>query len=231
MKTPKFKTAHLWLLIPLVIFLSGFYYTYWRVFPEVLFRRHVHAITATLWILILVLQPWIYNNKSTRYHRKLGFVGLFLAGGVVFTALALLPFNGPAYGITFSNLVQLAGFSFSVILAMFNSRDYKKHARWMISSIFWIFPPATSRLIGFIMWSLNDYEGSMWRIEAWYASLFTVIIPLSIMMYIDYRKEKVIYRAYLIPAIAAFPIILLNPILQESEWWVNFCKTVIGQGV
>jgi hypothetical protein len=113
-------------MIPLVIFLWGFYYSYWRIFPEVLFRRHVHAITATLWILILTIQPWIYNNKSITYHRNIGFVGLFLAGGVVFTSLALLPVNGSFYGFTFSNLLQLIGFSTSVILAMFNSKDYKK---------------------------------------------------------------------------------------------------------
>ena len=87
MKNPKFKTAHLWLLIPLFIFLSGFYYTYWSNFSEVLFRRHVHATTATLWIILLVIQPWVYNNKPLAYHRKIGFVGVFLAGGVVFTVL------------------------------------------------------------------------------------------------------------------------------------------------
>jgi len=101
----------------------------------------------------------------------------------------------------------------------------------MISSIFWILPPATSRLIGFIMWVLDDYNGTMWRMEAWYASLFTMVIPLSIMIYRDYRKEKIIYRAYLLPLIGAFPIILLNPIMQESQWWIKFCKTVIGQGI
>ncbi|MDH4298140.1 MAG: hypothetical protein OEV74_17820 [Cyclobacteriaceae bacterium] len=146
-------------------------------------------------------------------------------------SFTLLPFNGPVFGITFSNLLELAGFSTSVILAMFNAREYKKHARWMISSIFWILPPATSRLIGFIMWVLDDYNGTMWRMEAWYASLFTMVIPLSIMIYRDYRKEKIIYRAYLLPLIGAFPIILLNPIMQESQWWIKFCKTVIGQGI
>ncbi len=220
MKNPKFKTAHLWLLLPFAIFIWGFYYSYWSVFTEVLFRQHVHSLTATLWILILVIQPWIYNNKPISYHRKIGFVGLFLAGGVVFTALALLPFND-RYGITFSNLIQLTGFSTSVILAIFNSREYKKHARWMISTVFWIFPPATARLL----------RNTVPEINGWYASLFAMIIPLLILIYLDYRNEKVIYRAYVIPTIAAFPIILLNPIMQKTQWWIEFCQTVIGQGV
>lgn len=229
-KNPKFRTAHLWLLIPLFIFLSGFYHTYWSNFTEVLFRRHVHAFTATIWMVLLVLQPWVYNHKSPLIHRKLGFVGLFIAGGVVFTALALLPFNGPAYGITFSNLLELTGFSISVMMAMFNSREYKKHARWMIASFFWILPAATSRLIGFIMWALDDFQGTMWRMEAWYASLLTMVIPLAIMIYLDYRREKIIYKAYLLPLIGAFPIILSSPVMQEVGWWIRFCKTVIGQG-
>ena len=221
MRNPKFKTAHLWLLIPFAIFIWGFYNSYWSVFTKVPFRQHVHSLTATLWIVILVIQPWIYNNKPISYHRKVGFVALFLAGGVVFTALALLPFNGPGYGITFSNLLQLTGFSASVILAIFNSREYKKHARWMISTLFWVFPPATARL----------FRNTVPEINGWYASLFAMIIPLLILIYLDYRNEKVIYRAYLIPVIAAFPIILLRPIMQETQWWINFCKTVIGQGV
>lgn len=221
MKNPKFKTAHLWLLLPFTIFIWGFYYSYWSVFTEVPFRQHVHSLTATLWIVILVIQPWIYNNKPISYHRKVGFVGLFLAGGVVFTALALLPFNGPFYGFTFSNLIQLSGFSTSVILAIFNAREYKKHARWMISTIFWVFPPATARLLG----------NTVPEINGWYASLFAMIIPLLILIYLDYRNEKVIYRAYILPTIFAFPIILLNPIMQETQWWINFCQTVIGQGI
>lgn len=220
MRNPKFKSAHLWLLFPLVIFLWGFYYSYWSKFSEVLFRRHVHSLTATLWIVILTAQPWIYNHRSIAVHRKVGFVGLFLAGGVVFTSLALLPFNGPFYGITFSNLLQLIGFSTAVILAMLHSRNYKKHGRWMISTIFWILPPATSRLLAATVDGLNG----------WYASLFIAVIPLMILIYLDYRKEKVVYRAYLYPLIMSFPIILLNPVMQETQWWIDFCQSVIGQG-
>jgi hypothetical protein len=89
----------------------------------------------------------------------------------------------------------------------------------MISNIFWILPPATSRLIGATIPGVNG----------WYASLFIVIIPLLILMYLDYRKEKVIYRAYLIPLLVTFPIILLNPVMQETTWWIDFCQKVIGQ--
>ena len=91
----------------------------------------------------------------------------------------------------------------------------------MISTIFWVFPPATARLLKNVVPEING----------WYASLFAMIIPLLILIYLDYRNEKVIYRAYLLPTILAFPIILLNPIMQETQWWIDFCQTVIGQGI
>jgi hypothetical protein len=231
MRNPKFPTAHLWLLIPLVILLSGFYYTYWSKFTEVPFRQHVHAFTATTWSILLVLQPWFYNNRPISYHRKIGFIGLFLAGGVVFTAFQLLPFNGTAYGFTFHNLIALIGFSTAVVLAMFNSREYKKHARWMISSVFWILQPAAGRLLYFVPMALNNGVSPFNRLSVWYFSVSLTLIPLLIIIYLDYRKEKVVYRSYLFAFTGAAISTSLFPFMQKAEWWISFCKTVMGQGL
>jgi len=141
--THQFPKAHLWLLIPFFLTILGFYFSYWSKLSEVPFRHHGHGITATLWYVLLVIQPYVYNNKSLKLHRKIGFIGLFLAGGVVFSALQVIPYNIVSgltdylkYGLTFYDFVALMGFSLSVIMAMLKSKSKDKHARWMISTAF-----------------------------------------------------------------------------------------------
>ena len=88
-----YRKAHLWLIVPFVITLLGFFPSYWSRFTDAPFRQHLHGLTATAWYLLLIVQPWLYHNEPIRYHRKVGFVSIFIAGGVVFSALLVIPFN------------------------------------------------------------------------------------------------------------------------------------------
>ena len=92
-KTKLFPKAHFWLLIPFFLTFAGFYLSYWSKFSEAPFRQHVHGLTATAWYLLVIVQPWLIHNKHPKYHRKLGIIGIFLAGGVVSSALQVMPYQ------------------------------------------------------------------------------------------------------------------------------------------
>ena len=234
----QFPKAHLWLLIPFVLTILGFYFSYWSKLSEVPFRHHGHGITATLWYVLLVIQPWIYNNKSLALHRKVGFVGLFLAGGVVFSALQVIPYNITSgltdylkYGLSFFDFGALFGFSLSVIMAMINSKSIDKHSRWMISTAFWALQPAISRLIFFPLYIGSGGNPPIAFIDAIYLSLLTVIIPIIIMVYLDYRKYKKVYRAYLFALIGTFLLTALVKVMGHAEWWIEWCDNILARGL
>lgn len=103
-----FPKLHLWLIIPFVVTLAGFN-GYWTGFTEASFQWHLHGLSATSWYIILIVQPWIYQNKPIQVHRKVGMVGLLLAGIVVASALSVIKGNlsvedGPIFPIRYSLL-------------------------------------------------------------------------------------------------------------------------------
>ena len=233
-----FPKAHLWLLIPFVITIMGFYFSYWSKLNEVPFRHHGHGLTATLWYVILVIQPWIYNKKSLKLHRKIGFVGLFLAGGVVFSALQVIPYNLSSglsgylkYGLTCYGFIALLGFSASVIMAMLESKARDKHARWMISTAFWAFLPAVSRLIFFSLLAMNGGKPLIPFSDAVYYGLVAGTVPLLIMIFLDYRKYGTMYRSYLVALFGTVILTLLVKVMGTTQWWIDWCETVLIRGL
>lgn len=238
-KTPhQFPKAHLWLLIPFVLTILGFYFSYWSKLTEVPFRHHGHGITATFWYVLLVIQPYVYNRMSLKLHRKIGFIGLFLAGGVVFSALQVIPYNIVSgltdylkYGLSFFDFIALIGFSLSVIMAMIQSKSKDKHARWMISTAFWALQPAVSRLIFFPLYISSDGNPPIEFIHAIYISLGVVVLPLLIMLFLDYKRYKKVYTSYILALLGTIITTFLITEIGTAQWWIDWCNTVLARGI
>ncbi|MGB1262419.1 MAG: hypothetical protein ACPG52_05865 [Cognaticolwellia sp.] len=239
-KIDLFPKAHLWLLIPFVLTIAGFYLSYWRVFDEAPWRQHMHGLSATAWYILVIIQPWLIHNKSTSFHKKLGIIGVFLAGAVVFSALQVMPYQVVneflpdilKYGFSFGDICALTGFSICVILGVLNAKNLNEHARWLISTVFWILLPATARLVYFPM--LTAYEGNppLTYIQAvYFCWIITTVIPLLFMMYLDYKKEKKVYNSYLFTLLGvSFYTLAIAP-MGKWQWWIDICHNVIGKGM
>lgn len=239
-KITLFPKAHLWLLIPFVLTMAGFYLSYWSRFSEAPWRQHMHGLSATAWYVLVILQPWLIHNKPVKYHKKLGIIGVFLAGAVVFSAFQVMPYQVVndflpdvlKYGFSFGDICALTGFSICVILGVLNAKNMDVHARWLISTVFWILLPATARLVYFPM--LMVYEGNppLTYIQSVYLCWFiTTAIPLTYMMYLDYKKENKIYKSYLFTLIGVtFYTYAIEP-MGKWQWWIDICKEIIGKGM
>lgn len=234
-----FPKAHLWLLCPFFIATTGFFFTYWSKFSEVPFYQHLHGLTATAWYLLLVLQPYLYTRNNMSLHRRFGFIGIFLAGGVVFSALQIVPNNigsenlSPVlqYGLTFIDFIALTGFSYSLILGVFNRKEISIHARYMISTAFWALLPALARLIYFPMVIIYQYPPPVSFIQVIHISVALVLVTLGIMMWLDYKNEKRFYRAYLLVAAATLFMSLSIEYMGTAQWWIDFCNALLANKI
>ena len=231
-----FPKTHLWMILPLFIALAGFYFSYWSKFSQIPFHQHLHGLTATLWYGLLVLQPWLYKQNNIQLHRQFGFVGIFLAGGVVFSALQVVPNNllnerlEPVlrYGLTWADFIFLAGFSHAVIMAMLNSRQMEIHARYMIASVFWALLPALVRLIYFPLVIIYGYPPPFSFIEILYFSAGLVIAVIVIMMIVDYKKKGKVYTSYGLVVGGTLIFATSFEMVGEALWWIDFCDSVFG---
>lgn len=62
------------MLIPLIF--AGFYKSYIGYFPnfgdKITVFIHIHALIASVWILMLIIQPFLILNKKFALHRATG---------------------------------------------------------------------------------------------------------------------------------------------------------------
>ena len=223
-----FRRAHLWLLIPLVITLLGFTPSYFMKLGEATWHQHIHGISATLWFVLLIVQPYLATHGQLPRHRLLGPIGLVLAGMVVASALAVIPANienaqrtdlspfiSPAfyYGISFLDVVIAIGFSASVIMAILRIRSPRDHALWMISTAFWALSPGLTRLMAFSMIFTVGVEGRT-LIEFIFAGTLPIAAAILVVM-IRLRQA----HPALVLALAGNLVALLVAWLGNNETW------------
>lgn len=225
----RFRNAHLWLLIPLAIALLGFVPSYWLRFGEVPWRQHLHGLTATAWFVIVVLQPWLATRGRIASHRRLGLIALMLAGGVIVSALGAIPYNlvnefmpeEARYGLSFVDVVLVAGFTLAVVMAMQTVRSTEDHARWMISTVFWAVFPGLFRLINVLIALISGGEVAIPAplVLAGMGILNLVLVGIIML------RERRAHPAYVL--VAASSIVYFLPVpVAGMAWWRTVADTL-----
>lgn len=226
----EYRTLHYWLLIPFVITVLGFTPSYWSRFPDAPLNWHLHSLSATLWYLILVMQPFLFNQGNIKRHRQLGMIGLLVAGFVAASALSVVRGHikdlDPVYDVIYryryslslTDLMYVAGFIFALTMAILHSKRIDWHSRWMISTVFWVLSPATDRLV-YSLFNQFGLAGKRWfdfEMQFWISHIFVIGI-LLLLIGIDSRRAKAPWLPYglVIAAHVSAPIMLIY--FQDSS--------------
>ena len=181
------------MLIPMTFL--GFYKTYFIQFPS--FEEnitnfiHLHAIIASIWILLLIVQPLLILNRKNKLHRKIGQLSY-----IIFPIL-ILSFVPQMIRIIHSDNLQFLFFPLadSVLLilfyslAMYHRRNVFKHMRYIIGTATVFLGPTIGRIGPHIFeWS----ETLTQNIQ--YGIIYLILIGL---IFYDKRNKKN-YRPYLL---------------------------------
>ncbi len=128
-------------------------------------HHHAHGLAMTLWLVLLIAQASLMRSGNRALHRRLGLLSYVLVPVIVVVTLRFVHYTlqeGPpqlgAYGLFFLALAVMTLVAFVVLfaLAMLYRAQPAVHARFMISTLFPLFPPVTDRLIGRFMPSIID---------------------------------------------------------------------------
>lgn len=210
-----FPKLHLWLILPFVVTIAGFNY-YWSGLTEASFQWHLHGLSATSWYIILIVQPWLYQNRPIQVHRKVGMIGLLLAGIVVASALSVIKGNLLAesghifpirYSLSLIDILTVIGFTVSVILSVLNTKNTQVHARWMISTVFWVLSPATVRLsflpLGMVYQPKEFSDFPFLRTDVFIWNTVFIVGLIAFLIIRDNLKEKKVYFSYVLVVIVS----------------------------
>lgn len=188
------------LLIPLIF--AGFFKTYFQPFPNfgknINLYVHLHVVLASLWVLMLIVQPFLIINKKNALHRKVGKMSY-----IVFPLL-ILSFIPQIIKIVhsgnFPNLFfPLADGTLLIVfysLAIYNQKLRSKHMRYMIASVLVLLGPTVGR-IGPILLGWSE----LFTQNIQYAIIYSTLICLVLY---DIKNERK-FQPYLI-VMAAFII-------------------------
>jgi hypothetical protein len=120
---------------------------------------HMHGITATLWLTLLVVQSWTMHHGQRRLHRKLGLSSLllfplFLAGGIgIFLGMAqrFAEASSPFYTLyaprlAWIDIVSVAAFAVFFHEALRHRHRVQLHAGYLLATAILLLPPILGRL-------------------------------------------------------------------------------------
>lgn len=239
----KYKTLHLWMLIPMLIMQLGIFYDYWGDFSDNAWSVHIHYVTGSIWYLFLIIQPYLATHGRLATHRTNGMIGMFLAGGVCITALSMLQRDiasaenalafperfGPFepwffYGVIVVEIVMISAFGYAVIMSIIHRKRLEVHAWWLITTVFLIMMPALGRGVGFVQMLL--YRDDFPNLDIMKPLFITQGIIMAMLLLAAWK-----YKKYKHPAtyLAVFVIVFtcfLEPI-GRTEWVQTILKTLI----
>jgi hypothetical protein len=239
----KYKEIWKWMIVPMAIMQLGIFMDYWGDFSENAWSVHIHYWTGTAWYLFLIIQPYFVTHNQIERHRTIGIIGMFLAGGVCVTALAMLhrdmvsaqlaaelperfgPFKPWFFmGVAVVELVMMTAFGYAVIQSVLHRKEIENHSWWLMSTVFIIMMPALGRGIQFVQIAMCADQ--MPNINIMIPLYITEALILGMLLFAAWRFNTLRHPAtYLAVAVNAFNL-LIEPI-GRSESVQMFLKAVV----
>lgn len=189
------------LFIPLTFL--GFYKTYFVLSPEFVGTvdtyTHIHALVASLWITLIIIQPLLIRYKYFDLHRFFGKISYFIFSALI---LSFIPQMIKEYGkglFPLNASFDIALLLLFYILAIKHKNDIAKHMRYMIAIALIFVGPTLGRIIFFLLGL--EHLGSL------QIPYLAVIAILLILIYWD-KKNSRNFNPYLV-ALTAFSIYLI----------------------
>ena len=155
-----FPRAHWYLTAFLAVTIVAFWPNYFGMLRAAPAGHHMHGITATIWLLLLIWQGWAIHNKRRDQHAMVGkasfvIMPLFLGAGLWVTQMTILkedPFK-EMFGLRLSPGDWSAVLYVALVyaLALRHRFDVQSHARYMLVTIVPLIAPSVVRLFnGFV---------------------------------------------------------------------------------
>ena len=180
------------LLIPLTFL--AFFKTYFNQFPafeeNITTYIHLHAIIASAWILMLIVQPILIRNKKYHLHRKIGKISYVIFPLLIlsFIPQILRIINSDYPIVAFFPLADSILLTLCYSLAIFHRKNASKHMRYMIGTAIVFLGPTLGR-IGLFILGLSEISTQYLQ----YGIIFLILIGLILLD----KKNNKNFRPYL----------------------------------
>ncbi len=215
-----YRQAHWYLLVAFAAIVAGFWPSFFRPLSGGSAWHTLHGVTATGWVLALILQSWLMARGLRVWHRRVAWGALALLPVLVISALYMvkvMQFNAamPPFLpllLAFIDIPSVAFLVLLVTLALLNVRRPAAHKRYMVATVFLAFPPALTRLYARELAPWVEFP------HALHGSFLTVELILVALIIGDRRagQRHLAYPMSLVFFIAVHALML--PVSSSAGW-------------
>ena len=122
-------------MLAALVTIIGFFPSYFSRLTVTDTAHHLHGITATAWILLLIVQPWLYKTGKLSLHRNLGKSSYVLVPLILLSALNMvhIMLNNQGNQLAFIDLITLVQFLIFYGLAIAHRKKYSyTQGTWLV---------------------------------------------------------------------------------------------------
>jgi hypothetical protein len=223
-----------WFMLLIVLVFGGFYHTYFSVIsqptPSII---HIHFTLMALWIIMLIAQPFLIKYKKLAMHRLLGKISYVLVPLIFISIFLMVRYS--YYDIIHDAnqnaakvlqqaashqaiaLIDFAWFILFYILAIYNKRKARIHARYMLATAFTLLGPTLDRTT-FFVFKITKLPGG---IPNYYLTFFITDALLLFLLIKDYKRKQSVKTLSIILLIYLSGQLFYS-IVPGSDWWTHF---------
>lgn len=193
------------------------------------FYTHLHAGTATIWFLLLIVQPLLIRFRRRQLHRTLGYSSYVLAPLVVLCIFLgghslLTRWSADEWWIgKYILYLQVSlGSLFGIcwILAMYFRKDRQVHARFMVATGLTFLDPVVARII-------PVFDGAISQM----ITFGTVYLILFLLIWLERDAKK---GRWVFPLVLALFVVAGLPLffgVTDTIGWENFSRWFLSLGL
>lgn len=224
-----YENSYLFLALGIVVVVFGFSNSYFSRLNEMSFPYHLHGISASLWMMMLVTQPYLYKIGKIRLHRLLGWISLILVPLIVIGGVIMMKFmihgqqNYPpntVYQLAFIDVCTLLGFVVVYSLGIYFRKNIRLHARFLACTIFGPLIPALTRVF-FVMHLADNFNASL---------TYSYVLIELVLLFIIWRERKMKEVKYSYVPFLVFIVVqhLLMYFSSQWNWWISTMNYLTG---
>ncbi|MEL6446525.1 MAG: hypothetical protein AAFQ62_01115 [Pseudomonadota bacterium] len=230
-----YKRAWIGVSIMLLLSVAAFWRSYWSTFTTAPWQYHVHGLSATVWMLLLIAQSWSIHHDQRSSHKTAGLatfalIPVFTAGGFLVVGTMAVG-QGPFYELYGDRLASVdiittAVFLWFIYEALRHRRRAGLHGGYMISTVFLLMAPTLGRIMpnfvpGLTIRSMDQIHRFGYGLHVSHAIALVVLAFLIT----RYRRFS---RPFLIAAITLVSQSIVFETLAKTDAWDSVMRAYAG---
>lgn len=217
---PSYAHAHWYFAAALASIVAGFWPSFFKPLGAGDWGHTLHGITATGWVVALIVQSWLMAHGHVVAHRRVARGAFLLLPVLVLSGLQMVavmmgnPDMPPGLPplLAFIDLPSVAFLVVLVVLGYRSRRTPAAHKRFMAATVLLGLPPALTRLYARVLAPHVDFMGAL------HGSMLTVEVALVALIIADQRAGE---RRLAYPMALAFFVLihaLMLPVSGSAAW-------------